>query len=182
MPKSKSSTKKPKKPLDTGFAKRGRGRPARVRPSEIANRAYDYRLIFNQVWDRLWPLLSKAQTQEEVFMAFQAGSNPYERDFVPVLTLAHRVLRDPKFPKTRDAQINFLAGSLAALGRISPRRSRDICAEVRANEKRAHHILRFEYWIECSCGYKGKSRDHACPKCAARIAFNGPFIDLPFAP
>jgi hypothetical protein len=152
-----------------------------VRPSEIAGRAYGYRLIFNQVWDRLWPLLSKAQTQEEVFGAFQAGSSPYEREFVPVLALAHRVLRDPKFPKTRDAQVNFLADSLAALGMTSPRRSRDICAEVRAEEKRAHHILRFEFWIECSCGYKGKSRDHACPKCAAKIAFNSPFVDSPFA-
>lgn len=171
MPKSKNSTQKPKKPLDRGFEKRGRGRPARVPPSEIAGRAYNYRLILNHVWDRLWPLLSKAQTEEEVIKAFQEGSDPYEREFVPVLTLAHRVLRDPKFPKTRDAQIKFLADSLAALGRTSPRRSRDICGEVRAKEKRAHHIIRFEFWVECSCGYKGRSRDHACPKCGAEIIF-----------
>jgi len=39
---------------------------------------------------------------------------------------------------------------LAGLGRIAPRRSRDICADERTKAKRAHH---------------------ACPKCRARIDF-----------
>lgn len=180
MPKLKKSKPASKNPLDTFFGKRGRGRPG-VRPSEVAGRAYNYRWILDAIWDRLWPPLSKAQTQEEVNKAFQEGSSPYESQFLPALTLVLPVLRDRKFPKGRRTRINFLADSLAGLGRVAPRRSRDICGEVRAKDKRAHHIIRFEFWIECSCGYKGKSRDHACPKCAAKIAFNGPFIDSPFA-
>jgi len=30
--------------------------------------------------------------------------------------------------------------------------------------------LRFEYYVECSCRYKGPSLDHACPKCGAKIS------------
>jgi hypothetical protein len=116
----------------TVLAKRGRGRPARVRPSEIRGRADNYRFIFSQVWERL---------------------------------------HDRKFPKRRQAQINFVADSLAGLGRIAPRRSRDICADERAKAKRAHHIIRYEVYVECSCGYKGRSRNHACPKCRTRIDF-----------
>ena len=93
--------------------------------------------------------------------------------------LVLRVLRDTKFPKMRAAQGNFLADSLAGLGWISPRRSRDICAEERAKEKRAHHIIRYEVYVECSCGYKGRSWSHACPKCGARIDFGlAPILSL----
>ena len=69
------------------------------------------------------------------------------------------------------AQINFLADSLAALGEITARSSRDVCARERAKAKRAHHILSYEYWIMCSCGYKGRSQKHACPRCGAGIDF-----------
>lgn len=170
MRKPRKQSDEAQKTLDTFWAKRTRGRPG-VRASEIAGRAYNYRLILGTVWDRLWPQLSRAQTQEDVNKAFQERSAPYEREFVPVLTLVLPVLRDAKFPKKRTTRINFLADSLAGLGWVSPRRSRDICADVRAKEKRAHHIIRFEFWIECSCGYKGRSRDHACPKCGTGIVF-----------
>src|SRR5437867_6072956 len=68
-------------------------------------------------------------------------------------------------------QINFLADSLAGTGIVSPRRSRDICAAERAKEKRTHRIIRFEFYVECSCGYKGPSENHACRKCGATISF-----------
>ena len=89
----------------------------------------------------------------------------------PLANLIFRVLREPKFPKRREAQINFLADSLAGLGYLAPRSSRDICQKERTKEKRTHHILRYEYYVECSCGFKGRSRDHACPKCGAKIDF-----------
>jgi hypothetical protein len=167
-----------------GLQTRGRGRPARVRASEIAGRADNFRWILNEVWDRLWPLLSGTTTQEDVITAFQAGASPYDREFAPALAgLALQVLRDPKFPKRREPQIAFLADSLAGLGRVSPRRSRDICEQHRAEQKRAHHIIRYEFWIECSCGHKGRSRDHACPKCGAEIVFGFDFASgpLPFS-
>ncbi len=172
MPKQKKSRKKPNKPLDTFSEKRARGRPARMRASEIRGRADNYRWILDRVWDRLWPLLSRAQSEAEVITAFQEGASPYDREFVPALaTLALSVLQEPRFPRRREPQINFVADSLADVGVVAPRRSRDICERHRADEKRAHHIVRYEFWIECSCGYKGRSWHHACRKCGATIPF-----------
>jgi len=146
MLKRKNSPKRPKRTLDTFPEKRGRGRPVRVRFSEIRGRADNYRWIFAQVWDRLWPPLSRADSEQAVIKAFQEGANPYDREFVPGLAgLALRVLREPKFPKRREPQVNFLADSLAGVGLVTPRRSRDICEQERAAEKRAHHIIRYEF-------------------------------------
>jgi hypothetical protein len=104
---------------------------------------------------------------------FFEGQAVYDRDFMPALALlVLSVLRDPKFPKRkREARINFLADSLAGLGRVTARRSRDICEQERAKARRAHYIIRYEFFVECSCGYKGQSRNHACPKCRAEIVF-----------
>lgn len=143
-----------------------------MRPDEIRGRADNFRLIFGQVGDRLWPVLLLATTEQEVIDSFLEGATPYAQVFVPALAaLILRVLRDPKFPKRRDAQINFLADSLAALGYVAPRSSRDTCQKERIKQKRAFHILRFEFYIECSCGFKGRSRDHACPTCGTQIDF-----------
>jgi hypothetical protein len=49
---------------------------------------------------------------------------------------------------------------------VTPRRSREICAEERA--KIRHVIVRREYYIECSCGYEGPARDGACRNCGTR--------------
>jgi len=172
MPKRKKVAEKPNKSLDTFSEKRRRGRHARMRVTEIAGRAWNYRLIFDQVWDRLWPLL-KVENEADVTQAFQQGARPYDRQFVPSMAgLVLQVLKDPKFPKRRSAQIGFLADSLAGVGVVTPRRSRDICAEERAKQKiaeKAHRIIRYEFYIECSCGYNGRSHDHACPECGAAI-------------
>lgn len=168
----KQTAKMPQIPLDNVSEKRGRGRPETVRPSEIRGRADNNRFIFGQVWDRLWPKLSQAQSDQEVIDAFVEGAQPYAPNFMPGLAnLVLRIIREPKFPKRREAQIHFLADSLAGLGSVTPRRSRDICQEERTKEKRTHHILCFEFYIECSCGFKGRSKNHACPKCGAEIDF-----------
>ena len=128
--------------------------------------------ILDQVWDRLWPLLSNARTEGEVTKAFQDGARPYDQNFVPGLSaLTLQVLQEHTLPKRREPLQRFLADSLAGVGVVTPRRSRDICAQQRAKRKRAHHILRYEFYIECSCGYKGRSNNHACPKCGAKILF-----------
>ena len=172
MQKHNRSTKKRAIPLDRFSEKPGRGRPPRVRPTEIRGRADSFRFIFGKVWDRLSPRLLRATTDQEVIDSFLEGAAPYAQDFVPALApLIFRVLRDPKFPKRREAQINFFADSLAALGYVAPRSSRDICQKERIKEERAHHILRYEFYVECSCGFKGRSCDHACPKCGAGIDF-----------
>jgi hypothetical protein len=171
--KRKNVAKKPKKALDTFQAKRARGRPVRMRASEILGRSGNYRFIFDQVWDRLWPLLSKAQSEGEVIEAFQQGASPYDGQFLPwVAGLALQVLRESRFPKRRAAQVGFFADSLAGVGVVTPRRSRDICAQEKERKERAHHIISYEFWIECSCGYKGRSQDHACVRCGTKIVFD----------
>lgn len=140
-----------------------------MRFTEIRGRADNFRGIFGQVWERFWPLFSQAEADEQVVRALEEGANPYHRDFVPLAALALRARRERKFPKTRAAQINFLADSLAGVGVVSLRRSRDICERERADAKRATYIIRSEFYVECSCGYKGPSRNHACPKCRAKI-------------
>jgi len=172
MRKRERTAKKDKNSLDMVSRKPVRGRPPRVRPSEIRGRADNNRFIFGQVWDRLWPQLSQAQTDQEVIDAFVEGADPYAPSFMPGLAnLVFRILGEPKFPKRREARINFLADSLAGLGYIAPRSSRDICEKERAREKRAHHIIRYEFYVECSCGFKGRSRNHACQDCGAEIDF-----------
>jgi hypothetical protein len=92
--------------------------------------------------------------------------------FVPSLTgLVIKVMNEPKVPKRRKPRINFLADSLAGDGRVTPRRSRDICDQERMKAKRPHHIICYEFYVKCSCGYRGHSRNHACPECGARIDF-----------
>lgn len=149
-----------------------RGPKARVKPSEVLGRAENFVGILSQVWDRLWPLLSKAQTEDEVTKAFQEGARPYDQNFVPSLSqLLIGVLKETTFPRRAKSMQRFIADSAAALGDVTARRSRDICAQERLAKKRAHRILRYEFFIECSCGYQGHSRDHACPDCGTKIVF-----------
>ena len=147
-----------------------------VRASDIRGRADKFRYIFDRVWDGLWPRLFAAKTEQDVERAFQEyASTYYNRSEVWSSSLVLRIVGDPKFPKRRDAQVDFFADSLAGLGDITPRYSRDICAKERAKAKRAKekraHRIRFEFYIECSCGFKGKSRDHGCPRCGTKINF-----------
>jgi hypothetical protein len=168
----KNAPPKPEKRLDTFSQKRSRGRPRKVIPSETSGRAQNYRGILNQVWDRLWPLLEQAQTEEDVTTAFDERASMYAREFMPALAgLVLEVIREQRFPERREPQINFLADSLAGRGWVRPRRSRDICARERAKEhsKSPYKIIRKEFYIECECRYKGPALDNACRKCGAEI-------------
>ncbi len=169
MPKRKKASRSPEKPekvLDSSFpgeARRARGRPG-VLPSEVGGRSYNYRLILGFVWDKLRDPLLKTGSEEEVIRVFTDYARPYTQDFVPALTsLILKVIRDPEFPKRPETQMNFLADSLAARGLVSPRRSRDICEQER--NKKVNYIIRQDYYIECSCRYKGPALHGKCPKC-----------------
>jgi hypothetical protein len=166
--------KKEKRPLDRFSGKARRGRPLKIQPSWVVGRADNYRIVFGQIWKHIWPGLSKAQTREDVIRSFSdAGAVAYAREFVIAADAMLQVVRDPRFPKRkREAQINFLADSIAGYDDVTPRRSRDICQSERARMKKAHRILCYEFYIECSCGYQGHSRNHACPICQAPILFN----------
>lgn len=163
MAKRKQTREKVAKPLDTLSRKRPRGRPG-VRASEVRGRADSYRWILNEVWGRLGPQLLQAESAEEVTRAFEEGASPYGREFMPALAgLVLKVIREPKFPVRRVPQANFLADSLAGRGWISPRRSRDICEKER--KKEVHYIVRQDFYIQCTCGYKGPAMHGNCPKC-----------------
>jgi hypothetical protein len=171
MPKDKMARKKFADPLDRFSEKRGRGRPYKIRASEVSGRAYNYHLIFSQIWNVAGEQLLRATTEEEIIKALEQTSQKGE--FVHIVPLILTVLRDPEFPKRdKKARIKFLADSLAARGAVTPRTSRDICARERARERKksVHRILRREYYVECSCGYKGPARDNACRKCGAEIS------------
>jgi hypothetical protein len=132
--------------------------------------------VLGQVWNSLWSALSIAQNEDEVLKAL-SEARPYENYFSPLASLILQIINERRFPKRRTAQIQFVADSLAGLGMVTPRRSRDTCARERIREmkaKQAHRILRYEYYVECSCGYKGRSKEHACRKCGAKIEFEVP--------
>jgi hypothetical protein len=148
--------------------KRGRGRSTQVSGLATKGRSDNYRGILHNVWDRLAPTLLEAVTEDDVINAFQTAAAGGS-EFLQQAGLILELVKDPKFPKRQKARINFLADSLAGLGLVSPRRSRDICTEERTRIKNTSHILRYEFYVECSCGYKGHSMNHACPECGARI-------------
>jgi hypothetical protein len=125
------------------------------------------------VWNELEPPLLAAETEDDVVKTFQI-TMPHWNEFPPLAALILRVVKDPQFPKRKRARVNFLANSLAGVGLVTPRSSRDICAKERKKRtalKLAPSILRYEFYIECSCSYKGHSKDHGCPKCGAKIEF-----------
>ena len=176
MPKSQKPTQKVEKILDTFSEKRGRGRPPNIRPAVVLGRAENYRMMLGEIWTKLRdPLLTTgAGREEDVTKAFETHAQPYAQNFVPGLaSYILEVIHERKFPKRPKAQIHFLADSLAGRPNVGPRRSRDICADERANEstKSPHQILRKEFYVECSCGYKGPARNDACRKCGAAISF-----------
>jgi hypothetical protein len=166
MRKSKNVKNMAKNPLDTFFRKRGRGRPGFVDPAWVRSCADNHRNWLERNWNDLGTLVLKAQSEQEITNALQSRDSGKE-ELLPLAPLILKVLNFPKFPKRKKAQIKFLADSIAGGGKVSPRRSRDICTKQRAADAKRNHILRYEYWIECSCGYKGRSEYHRCKKCGA---------------
>jgi len=160
--------------IDRFSEKREIGRPRKIQPNWVRGRADNYRYVFNQIWDRVGPRLVKAETRDDVLASFrEAEIGGYELEFVRMADLMLQIVKDTDFPKSRrEAQINFLADSLGGQGVVTPRSSRDICARERTRIQNAHHVIRYEVWIECSCGYKGRARNLACPKCEAEVPLN----------
>jgi hypothetical protein len=169
MARPESARIKAKKGLDSDSPKR-RGPHRQIQPTTVLGRADNNRWILQQVWDSVWPSLSESQSPEDVNKALE-NAGAYEQQFVPWAAAILGVLNEKRFPKRKKARINFIADSLAGIPNVSPRRSRDICVEERARKKRAHQIVRYEFYIVCSCGRKGHSVKHACPKCGAKILF-----------
>jgi hypothetical protein len=159
--------------LDMNSEKRGRGRPRKCRYPEILGRAANYRGTFTNIWIKLSAPLLVARSEEEVTEVFKTQATPYAEEFVPRLAGdILNVIRERRFPKRARAQIKFLANSLAGRPNVEARTSRDICAMGLAEEKARspHKILRKEFYVECSCGFKGPALNNACRKCGAQIS------------
>jgi hypothetical protein len=147
------------------------GRKSRVRISEMRNLAYDLGLIFEVNRKRIdWAQFVRARSEEELRVAL---TNAYERAREKLLykpDLLIDTLKDKSFPtRNQRAQEQFIVDSLAAKGKVSPRRSRDIIQRERSIRKRQGRILRREFYIECSCGYHGEAYRDCCPVCTAPI-------------
>jgi hypothetical protein len=153
-----------KKSVEKRREKRGRGRPRHIKSSVLLGQADHYRAALPQFWPKLGPRFLAAQSPEEIVRAVHEDAAGITGSLVRFSELILTIVRDRKFPRARSAsQIHFLADSLGGQGLVTPRRSREICAEERS--KIRHVIVRREYYIECSCGYQGPARDGACPKC-----------------
>ena len=144
----------------------------KILASTVVGRAENYRYQFKQVWKQLEGPLLAAQTKEDVDTALQNHAQPYASSYIgeqaaDILAL----MRDKHFPKDSEARINFLADSLGGRPTLTLRSSRDVCGRERTKQraKSPYQILRHEYYVECSCGYKGPARDNACRKCGAEI-------------
>ena len=168
METTKNERKKSKKTLDTFSPKRPPGRPVKVIGSAVMGRADNWRGIFEYIWDSFWPSFSIARSEDDVHNALK-NARQYEGEFQSLAPLMLEVLNDRKFPKRKKPRINFLADSLAGLGMVTLRSSRDICAKERIKRNRSHHIIRYEYYVVCSCGYEGPSANHSCLMCGASI-------------
>ncbi len=177
MSKRKSSDlgpEKPKKLVDELSEKHRRGRPRQVRYETVWGRAENYRYSLSQVWHQLCGPLLASKSEQETIEAFEKHAQPYAQEFVPRLASdIFELIRNAKFPERPKAQINCLADSLPGRPTISMRRSRDICGKMRAEEraKSPHKIIRKEFYVECSCGYKGPAKYDACRKCGAQISW-----------
>ena len=157
----------------TGFQK-GPGRKYTVRPDSVSKRAYDLTLTLEGRRGPIdWESLLRGNLEEAVRAMTPVAREQYA---APYYDLIRMTLKDPDFPKiNRESQIRFLAESIAGPSlagrdvhgkyRMSLRRSRDICSELRNNPP--HSIIRREPYVECSCGYQGPALDGACRECGA---------------
>lgn len=133
-------------------------------------RASNYEFQLGVVWEELQAPLLVAQTADQVTEAFEEFAEFCSGEFVPRLSSdILSLLSDPDFPQRASPRIRFLARSLAARPNLSFRTSRDICekADRQKKLKSPHRILRREFYVECSCGYRGPALNNACRKCGA---------------
>lgn len=154
---------KPKQ-LAKSLQKQRKGRPARIDPAIVVGSADTLRAWFHQFWPRLGPRILRATSAEAVETAINEDAASISNGLTKYSDLILQIVRDRRFPHARKtSQIQFLADSLGGQGFVTPRRSREICTKERS--KARHVIVRREFYIECSCGYRGPALDGACRDC-----------------
>ncbi len=159
--------------LDTVLAKSARGRRASIAASTVIGRAENYERALSGVWAKLEKPLIQAKKPAKVVRAFKNFGEPFFHTFRPYAKSIFDLIQHKDFPLRAEARSRFIADSLGGRPELTLRSSRDVCAKERAKRKlqSRHRIVRYEYYVECSCGYKGPARDNACRKCGTPIDF-----------
>ena len=141
-----------------------KGRPRRIDPQIVVGSADTFRGWFHQFWPKIGPRLLAAKSSEDIERAIAQDAPSLRGGLAQHAPLILEIVHEPRFPRVREAsQMEFLADSLGGQGYVTPRRSREICAAERSKVR--HCIVRREFYIECSCGYKGPALDGACRDC-----------------
>lgn len=167
--------------------KSNRGRARMLPRDTVTGHASNYEWALNEVWEGLQGPLLNSKTSDEVTEAFKTFAGSCAGDFVPGLSSdILELLNDPDFPQRALPRTRFLARSLGGRPTLSFRRSRDICEDADREEKRKspHRILRREFYVECSCGYRGPALNDGCRKCGAQPQLSldnwtGEALDIP---
>jgi hypothetical protein len=150
--------------MNQAAGKKPRGRPVRIDPGIVVGSADTFRAWFHQFWPKLGSHILSAKSSEEVGRAINEHAPSISAGLTPHSDLIFKIMHDRRFPRARTtSQMHFLADSLGGQGFVTPRRSREICAAERTKVR--HVIVRREYYIECSCGYKGPALEGACREC-----------------
>jgi hypothetical protein len=154
--------------------KKNRGRQRKIDPQIVLGNADAFRAQFTNAWPILGERLLAATTSVELWEVVKSGNGIISnRDYLFSESM-FQIIHDAMFPRVRlKAQIRFLADSMGGCGFVTARRSREICAEERA--KVEHHILRREFYIECSCGYEGPALNGGCRQCGTSTPVMGPY-------
>jgi hypothetical protein len=149
---------------DRPSEKRSPGRPRKANPHLVIETAKTFRTQFTYAWQTMGEQLLAAQSALEVWEIVKSGRGVISNTDFIFSERIFEIIHNPKFPKVRTkSRINFLADSLAGNGVVTPGRSREICAKERAKVR--HVIVRRDFYIECTCAYRGPALNGACPEC-----------------
>jgi hypothetical protein len=159
-----------------------RGRKRRIHPENVVRAANDLFKLLEFCKNQIdWGKLQIAKTEEAAALAFERVAPPYrERLNLWVAAIPEWAL-EGKFPKTNlERKMHHLADSIAAEGFLSPRRCRDVCLEERKRQEQLGMILRREFYIECTCSYRGPAKGGGCPQCGTNRLSPQIELDYPF--
>ena len=169
--------KKRKSPLTAFREKRGRKRM--LPPETVVENAEYVLAVVTSSKDRIeWDKLETARTEAEAEFAIARVPPFYRVVLGQRLAAILNWVREGKFPKNNlEKKMRHLADSIAGDVLLSPRRSRDVCYEYRKRpaRERVGMLLRREFYVECTCGYRGQSDRGACARCGTRKA-SGPLL------
>lgn len=151
-------------------SKETRGRKRRIHPEDVVRAANDLFKILEFCKDQIeWGKLEIAKTEKEAASAFERVPPPYRERLNLWLVSTLEWALERKFPKMNlERKMRHLADSVAAEGFLSPRRCRDVCLEERKRQEKLGMIVRREFYIECTCGYRGPAKGGGCRQCGTR--------------